>query len=181
MKIMCALATLVMLATADVSAADVPDSSPATGANCEIGEMPNSFALSPETFAISGDLFKALCSRSTGPLVNGMDSRLKGHLKMPQTPIVGNPPKCGSCRNSPKSGEDWSVVIAYIVETDGRVSWVSVLNSTGNREVDASFFWLTKNSTYKIPALLDGMPARVYLVQRLSIKNFSSAVPLPAR
>jgi TonB family protein len=168
MKAIYTLALLFVFASATAGAVDTPDASSPAHAPCQIGEMPNRLVLSPEKFALARDMFRALCAKSAGDLVNGEDTQLSSRLTFPTTP------EATTNSNYPlealKHRIEGAAIVTYIVETDGRVSWVSVLTSTGNPDLDAAAYWRFKNAVSKVPPMLDGKPVRMYRMQLMTFK-----------
>jgi TonB family protein len=127
---------------------------------CSIGALRNSLGLSSDASAASGVLFMKLCSTSIDALVDLDDMRWDGHITRPVqdfSKTIVLPPQ-----HPPKSKTEGKVSVAYIVEVDGRVTWDSVLESSGDDDTDQEVLALVKGFTYKRAAMLDGMPVRAY-------------------
>jgi TonB family protein len=159
------IAVGICVAVFNAGCAGVP-SKPDTAAvpkDCTTGELRNPYGLSPEKLAISGEVFTSLCSKSAKGLVNGDDARLDGRLVWPirgrSAPLLAldHPLKMNAAGTV--IGQ---VVVAYILEADGQVSWDSVLESSGDKDLDAVALRFFRSITYKAPATLDGKPVRAY-------------------
>jgi TonB family protein len=155
-QIICALA-----ATVGFAAVAMADEAPASSPACAAGTLRNDFALPSEKLAISGALFTELCTRSNGALVNGVDIQLEGRFVRPVSPT-----RVDIQTNAPIEIIRGKVIVAFIVEKDLSVSWVSVLESSGNKDLDAQAFYFFKRLKYKAPATLDGNPVRAYLMSK---------------
>jgi TonB family protein len=155
-QIIFALATTIGFATVAM-----PDEAPASSPGCAVRTLHNDFGLSTEKVTISGALFTELCTRSNGALVNGDDAQLEGRFVRP----VG-PNRILIQTTRPIEIIKGKVIVAFIVEKDLTVSWVSVLESSGNKKLDAQAYYFFKGLRYKEPAKLDGVPVRAYLTSK---------------
>jgi TonB family protein len=162
MKLSSAVAALVLLAASSFTHVMAYDASSPSVASCAYGEPSDGSTLAPEVVALRRAVFMKLCEQLNGALVNGGDSH-SGHLKQPGK-IIG--PNIGTFYppESVRHNETGTVVIAFVVETDGRISRAALLKSSGYPALDkAALAWLSQ-VRYETPAYLDSTPVRVYLV-----------------
>ena len=54
-----------------------------------------------------------------------------------------------------------SVLVSYVIETDGSVQHVTVLESSGYKQLDEAAVEIWSHSKYGVPGKLDGQPVRV--------------------
>jgi hypothetical protein len=136
-----------------VLAEDAPATS---GPTCDYGESGDS-----EQSALSEAVFMRLCEQLKGALVNAHNPRIyPQRLTLPDKMIAGSPTDFIS--NGAMIHGRWKVLVAYIVEADGRVTWATTLKTSGLRGVDfAATQWL-RSTTYGSPARLDHTPVRMY-------------------
>ncbi len=120
-RIIFALVTTIGFVTAAI-ANEAPSSSP----SCAAGTLRNQWRLSPEKLAISGALFTALCAKRNGELVNGEDIQLDGRFVR----AIGG--RADFASTTPPRYIKGKVILAFIVEKNRTVSWVSVLESSGD-------------------------------------------------
>jgi TonB family protein len=163
MKSVYATAAIALLAGGGPYRAIADDTPAPAISTCAAGEMRNNVGLSAEMLEISAALFRALCTKSGGSLVNGEDSGLGQRLVEPKMRSSGNSSVFGNGADRNASG---MAVLAYVVEADGRVSWVAVLESTGNKDLDTAAARFTRSLVFKIPATLDGKAVRIYLMSK---------------
>jgi TonB family protein len=132
-------------------------------------------SLSSEKQAVRSAIYLELCRRSDGNLIDGDDVATRERLTFPkrrmrQTVTLGSDPiyKIQKAKAS--------VVLAYVIETTGKVSWVSVLESSGDKEIDAAAFSLTKAIDLGDAITQGGEPVRVFrTVTQMS--QFASPTP----
>ncbi|HTY93490.1 MAG TPA: energy transducer TonB [Steroidobacteraceae bacterium] len=119
-----------------------------------------------------------ICGLFNGELLNGRDSH-SGHLKQPGKIIgtdVGVPYPFASLARH----ETGTVVMAFVVETDGRVSREALLKSSGYPNLDNAALTWQSSARYETPAYLDDTPVRVYLVRRINFEMARDRSSLPA-
>jgi TonB family protein len=111
-------------------------------------------ALPPEALAIRNKLFLEICEKDGGDLVDVTDPTLGGRLEQPKH--VQMPP--GPSVTPQHKG---IVFLAYLVEVDGSVRQVTVLESSGYKELDEAAVQTWSQGKFTVPAKLDGRPVRV--------------------
>lgn len=167
MKPLYAVATLAVWAVTGITqsmADDAPFSSGPTGSSCAYDEPSEHNTMSPEVLSVSRTVFMKVCGEFNGELVNGRDSH-SGHLKQPEKiigPDVVYPPQ------SAIHHETGTVVVAFVVETDGRISREALLKSSGHPNLDDAALRWQSQLRYETPACLDDTPVRVYLVRSIN-------------
>jgi TonB family protein len=147
------------------------DGVPTTSSNsCELGEQLNTYGLSPEHLAASGALFMKMCAESRDALVNSDDKQLQHDLTAPGKLVRQHGLRDFYPRTAMNLGQEGAVVVAYIVETDGRVTWAVVLKSSGKPGLDEAAVEWTKSLVYESPAYLGFMPVRMYSVTHVNFR-----------
>jgi TonB family protein len=129
-------------------------------AECTIDPARMKFSLSSDALAIRNTLFLQLCGDCDRALVDLTDPTLIGRLEPPRflpsrTSFV-NPPYLQG-----------TVVLAFLVDIDGSVHQVTVLESSGHKSLDAAALTFWKQSKFKTPAKLDGQPIRALMYYRM--------------
>jgi TonB family protein len=137
---------------------------PVLSAQCELSETIDAGYLSPEKLAIRGAIFQELCKRSGGALVDGDNAQLKTRIVFPGG---GKPIRQEFQSNVPldeifRQLKTRKVILAYIVEPTGKVSWVTVLESSGDKSVDAFAFARIRELNFRGAVTLDGQPVRLF-------------------
>lgn len=111
--------------------------------------------LSADALAIRNKLFLALCPEGQQPLVDISDPTLAGRLERPHHMNVPAP-------NHPiRQNVPGSVLVSYVIEADGSVQHVTVLESSGYKQLDEAAVEIWSHSKYGVPGKLDGQPVRV--------------------
>jgi len=113
-------------------------------------------ALPPEALSIRNALFSQLCKK--GELFDITDPTLAGRLAGPRdiAPPAGWDPR----------GMQGELLMEFAVEVNGSVHHVTVLMSSGNREIDARAVESWRTAGYRTPAKLDGRPVRALMYFR---------------
>jgi TonB family protein len=115
-------------------------------------------ALPAEALAIRNKLFLEICEINVGELADVTDPTLGTRLQRPRH--VSMPP--GPVPN-PGPGEPQHtgrVLLAYLVDLDGSVRQVTVLESSGHKELDVAAVETWSHGKFAAPAKLDGRPVR---------------------
>ena len=126
-------------------------------AACAIDSARSQMALtlSANALTIRNRLFLALCPEGQQPLVDISDPTLAGRLERPHHMNV---PFLGHKINQNVPG---SVLVTYVIEADGSIQHVTVLESSGFKQLDEAAVELWSHSKYGVPGKLDGQPVRV--------------------
>jgi TonB family protein len=185
LKPFCAVAVITLWVSAGLTQAmadDAPASSGASALSCEYGQPSDINTMSPEVLAVSRTVFMKICGLFNGELLNGRDSH-SGHLKQPGK-IIGTDVGVSYPPVSMMRHETGTVVMAFVVETDGRVSREALLKSSGYPNLDNAALASQSSVRYETPAYLDDTPVRVYLVRSINYQmakdRSSSNVPAGA-
>jgi TonB family protein len=150
MKIIAVLTTLAMLGFAGLAAAE-----------CAVSSTFDSKVVPAEKVALRNAIFQHVCKQAGGMLVDGEDSALRGRLAFPDKLL----------EQSFEVDEDLlylirrskaPAIVVFIVEPHGRVSWATLLESSGEPRLDSAALSLTRALDYKGPVTLDGKPVRVF-------------------
>ena len=127
------------------------------GAECSTDQARIKLALAPEPLSIRNELFSRLCESSRGELVDITDPTLAGRLTKPEDIVFlenrsGNP------------GEfTGDLLLAFMVDLDGRLHDTTVIVSSGNPKLDEQTLKIWPYYRYKTPAKLDGRPVRILM------------------
>jgi TonB family protein len=126
-------------------------------AECSVDQAQIKLALAPEALSIRNALFSRLCESSKGDLVDVTDPTLAGRLTKPQDIVFldnrsGNPGELNG-----------SLLLAFMVDLDGRLHDTTVIVSSGNPKLDEQTLKVWPDYRYKTPAKLDGRPVRILM------------------
>jgi len=132
-----------------------------TEAACEVETGHFRPKLSTEATVLRNGFYVEQCIRAGGSLIDGTDPTLAGRLESPSEPVLP-----GSTREpygllARKLGIRNDPVLAYIVEADGSVGSVTVIDPSGSEQFDNAMIDLCRRTRWKRPAKLDGIPVRV--------------------
>lgn len=176
-----AIALWASVGPTQAMADDAPASSGASASSCEYGQPSDINTMSPDVLAVSRTVFTKICSLFNGELANGRDPH-SGHLKQPGK-IIGTDIGVSYPPASMMRHETGTVVMAFVVEADGRVSREALLKSSGYPNLDNAALSWQSSVRYETPAYLDDTPVRVYLVRSINFqmaKDRSGTVPAGA-
>jgi TonB family protein len=125
------------------------------------------------------DAFLAsLCDESFAELVVEPDPRLKERFRSPSHDGPWENPEY------PTKARRWNLrgptVVAYVIETDGSVDHVIVIQSSGYRVLDDAAVDTQRRAHFSTPGALDGLPVRVLATRRLLFVEPGHAVRVPA-
>jgi hypothetical protein len=140
-------------------------------AECSVDQAQIKLALAPESLSIRNELFSRLCERSKGDLVDVTDPTLKGRLTEPQGIVFldnrsGNPGELNG-----------SLLLAFMVDLDGRLYDTTVIVNSGNQKLDEQTLKIWPYYRYKTPAKLDGRPVRILMYFKFKATNNPRDVP----
>jgi TonB family protein len=169
-KLSYAVAALAVLPGGSFMRAKADDAPAASSPSCEIGEPLNRLALSPEQLVASGAMFMKLCRESGGAIVNGDDSRLVHDLTLPGK-IMGPGSRDFYPPISARHGEQGTILVSFVVETDARTSSAVVLESSRNARLDKAALEFVASLTFKSPAYRGFTPVRMYSVLRVDFHS----------
>jgi hypothetical protein len=127
---------------------------------------PAESSLSQEKQNLRDAIYLDLCTKAVGDLVNVQDRDLAGRLVYPSKfPVM----EAGPSESIAKEVMSLKapVVVVYILEPNGKVSWAAVLESSGLPRVDAVAVAVTKAMYYRKPVTLDGRPVRLFNTIRI--------------
>ena len=146
--------SLLVLALGAVQAAE-----PTGMASCEISSSVERMHLSPEKTAIRAEIYRELCRRSGGDLTDAEDPSLKDRLKAKQArkrldfTVTEDLQRLIKYTKSP-------VILLTVSEANGKVSWLTVLESSGDKQLDAAAVAIAREMGS--PVTVDGMPVRLF-------------------
>ncbi|MBK6672992.1 MAG: energy transducer TonB [Gammaproteobacteria bacterium] len=137
---------------------------PALAAQCELSTLVETSPLPTQKLLERDNLYLRLCRLSDGNLVDGEDRSLRDRLM-----LYGMQ---STSRRMFQIDDDLRrnlretvTTLGYVVEADGKVSYVSVINSSGNQRVDQLVRYFAAGRKMD-PPTLDGQPVRVFLTTR---------------
>jgi hypothetical protein len=138
-------------------------------ADCEGSPTVKDLTLSTEKLALRKNTFGTLCRKRDGVLVDSEDQSLAGRLTMPGEAKLPPPGSYGTPPVDRDVEKLKPPIIVYVIETDGTVSWLALLQSSGNKQLDnvAAAFHLKMK--YPTPAMLDGKPVPIFMTTNVAI------------
>jgi len=146
-------------------------------AGCSLRPYDVGFQFSDAALAARDAFYASLCDESFAELIALPDSRLHGRLRAPterRLLSTGNPyPEIAS-----HLGLEGGPVVSFVVETDGSIRHVILIQSSDHRLLDEGAVRLIEQSAFDKPGTLDGLPVRTLVSMRVSfVLNGSQALP----
>ena len=127
------------------------------------------------------EFYADMCRESDVPLVFASDPGLKSRLQIPSgghrlTEDDIYPERARHL------GFEGPVAVAFVVELDGTVQHSKIVQSSGHQILDYAEWMYWKQYKFDSPGQLDGVPARVLVVERMNfkLKGKRGATALPA-
>jgi TonB family protein len=120
-------------------------------------------ALPPEALAIRNALFSQLCADGSGELVDVTDPTLAGRLDPPGGLELSN-------RDPNTKGLRGTVLLAFLVDVDGSLHQITVLESSGYPQLDNDAVRYFGYLRFKRAAKLDGKPVRALTYFKMPFK-----------
>ena len=123
-------------------------------------------------------LFASLCDESFAELVVYPDPRLTERFQAPsrEEPL----PQLTYPAEARKWGWQGKTTVAYVVETDGSVGHVVVIQSSGHGSLDEAAAAYQSRLHYLLPGTLDGISVRVLATHELTFKSGGRGARLSA-
>jgi TonB family protein len=120
-----------------------------------------------------------VCGESDVRLVLALDPSVKSRLELPSKGhrLIEDDIYPDKAR---KLSFEGSVVVAFVVETDGTIQHAKIMASSGHRVLDYAEWMYWKQYKFDSPGRFDGMAARVLIVERMNFKLKGRGVGLPA-
>jgi TonB family protein len=114
---------------------------------------------SAQALALCNAFFQQACESANGTFVDSTDPTLGARLEQPRALAIHNsseyyPPLA---RRQLLQG---TVRLAFVIDTDGSVIQVTVLESSGYDLLDAAAVKMWSEARFAVPAKLDGRPTR---------------------
>lgn len=139
----------------------------AASATCEIepGRFDSSrvpYKMTEAGIAARNKYFVEQCTRANGEIVDFYDPTLKGRLRRPGKAVLANGEYYPLWAR--RMGIEGEALVAYVIELDGTVRDVSVIESSGDslqKYLDGAAIEVWRNIRFASPATLDGKPVRV--------------------
>jgi TonB family protein len=151
---------------------------PISHAACSLKPYDVGFPFSDAALEARDAFFASLCDESFAELVVDPDPRLKerfrpaSHDGPPENPEY------------PAKARRWNLkgktVVAYVIETDGSVEHVIVIQSSGYQLLDDAAVDSQRRAHFYTPAALDGIPVRVLATRELLFVEPGHAVRVSA-
>lgn len=129
-------------------------------AQCEIDPARVKPVFSDEAREKRDAFFLEHCARLGGDLVDATDPTLEGRLQKP-TRLTWTRDAAVSLQAAQRARRKRVPVVMFIVETDGSIHHVTILESSGDARLDLAAANFKRSGRYNIPAMLDGNPVRV--------------------
>ena len=131
-----------------------------TNAECAVDPSRSrmTLALPADALAIRNRLFLAICENDGGELIDVTDPTLGTRLEQPRH--VSMPPGPVPNPGPGESHHTGTVLLAYLIDLDGSVRQVTVLESSGHKELDEAAVETWSHGKFAAPAKLDGRPVR---------------------
>jgi TonB family protein len=147
-------------------------------AGCSLKPYDSGFPFSNAALASRNAFFASLCDESFTELVVFPDRRLKERFSPPSNrqPIERNPYP----EQARRLGFEGNAVVAYVIETDGSVEHVVVIQSSGHQLLDDGAVAYFRQYRFDTPGALDGIPVRVLATDRIPYQLKGSGPRLPA-
>jgi TonB family protein len=147
-------------------------------AACTLKPYDVGFPFSDAALEARDAFFASLCDESFAELVVDPDPRLKERFRSPSHDgPLENPEYPATARRWNLGG---TTVVAYVVEADGSVDHVIVIQSSGYRMLDDAAVDTQRRVHFYAPGALDGIPVRVLSTRKLSFKVPGPRVHLSA-
>jgi TonB family protein len=147
-------------------------------AACSLKPYDIGFPFSDAALGARDVFFASLCDESFAELVVDPDPRLKERFRSPSHDgPLENPEYPALARRWNLGG---SVIVAYVIETDGSVDHVIVIQSSGYRVLDDAAIDTQRRIHFYAPGALDGIPVRVLRARQFAFKKPGPRVQLSA-
>jgi len=131
-------------------------------AACEIDPAHFSEPLIESGIVTRNSFFLQQCERAHGALLDVTDPSLTGHLQRPSgITVKGHRDYYPTAAK--RTGAQGRSDLAIIVEPDGSISAIVVVGSSGYKMLDDAAVELYRDSSFTLPAMLDGVPVRVLM------------------
>jgi TonB family protein len=114
-----------------------------------------------EESKLIGEAFKNICTQVHGEIVNMIAPDVRSHLSLIGKAIL----PVGQDfypHEAIRSGRKGRIHVAFVLETDGQVSWAAVVGSSGDQQLDGAAIKLVKAIRYSSPAFWDFTPVRMF-------------------
>ncbi len=120
-----------------------------------------------------------MCRESNVPVIIASDPQFKLRLKVPSKGhrLVSDDVYPDKAKRLSFEG---SVVVAFVVETNGSISRARVIQSSGHKVLDYAATAFYKQYQFDVPGKFDGAPARVLYEQQVNFKLKAPTIGLPA-
>jgi TonB family protein len=131
----------------------------AASADCTVDPTRMKPTLSAHALGLRNAFFQQACESANGAFIDSTDPTLGARLEQPRALAIHNsseyyPPLA---RRQLLQG---TVRLAFVVDTDGSIIQVTVLESSGYELLDAAALKMWSEARFAVPAKLDGRPTR---------------------
>lgn len=127
------------------------------------------------------EFYADMCRESDAPLVFAGDPGVKSRLQKPSGGhrLTEDDIYPDRARHL---GFEGPVAVAFVVEVDGTIQHSKIVLSSGHQLLDTAEWMYWKQYKFDRPGQLDGVPARVLVVERMNfkLKGKRGVSPLPA-
>jgi len=148
-------------------------------AGCTLKPDHSDFKFSAAALEARDSFFASVCDESFAELVMFPDPRLKERLS-PPSQRRSLSAESGYPDPAHRLGLEGSPVVAYVVEADGAVKHVIVIQSGGHQALDQAAVEYPKQFRFGVPGTLDGLPVRVLSTFQIVFKIIGPGPRLPA-
>jgi TonB family protein len=126
--------------------------------------------LSPEKFDERARLYREVCEKVRGDLIDADNANAPPTLIWPRHFSNLATDRDPYPEHLKKQGVQGVVVVSYTLDKRGRVDWVSVIESSGNAELDNAARIFFRKRKFTDPATVAGMPVRVFRSASMEFK-----------
>jgi TonB family protein len=138
-------------------------------ADCSIDPSHFRLPYSDHAIAARNQFFVSMCGDDKGELFDSSDPSLKGRLELPSKGVSAHNGDYypDSARRTHHEG---TTTVAFIVEANGNIEDVSIIESSGHHDLDQAAINAFKQLHFERPARLDGNAVRVILYKPVQWK-----------
>jgi TonB family protein len=126
---------------------------------CSILASRSPWENAPDELAARDAFLEKVCGGANGNIYHVNDPAFGDRLKEPHGGTPDNS-KIYSDR-ARRMGLEGTMVLAFVVETDGSIRQAAVMRSTGHDLLDEAGVEFIEKQKFKFPATLDGQPVRM--------------------
>lgn len=137
-------------------------------ATCEAADAIPGMEITEEKLALRKGAFGELCRMYEERLVDAAAYGSDPRLTLPVEERVEAPTKSAAAAPLPKN-TPVATILVYIVDVDGSVSWLSILQSSGDAQRDDIAARFYHRAKYQKPATFEGDPVPVFITRAVRL------------